>query len=92
MGGGEREEEEKEGGGRGEEKEGARGAAKQTGVMKACREPPREAAGGLRKLPKEKEGDEEVAKAAVMMHGEGAQRKFWRNREEDPRGRERTVA
>ena len=43
-----------EGDGRGwgeEEKEGARGAAKRTGVMKPCREPPREAARGISKLP-----------------------------------------
>lgn len=44
---------------------------------RGCRRP--------KETPKEKEGDEEVGKAAVMMNGEGAQRKFWRNGEENPR-------
>lgn len=90
VGGGQRGKE-KEGGGGEEEKEGARGAAKQTGVMKACREHPREGTGSLRELPKEKEGDKEAGKVAVMMNGEGAQRKFWENREKNHRGKGRAV-
>lgn len=90
MEGGDRE---GEGRGVGEEKKGgARGAAQQAGVKKAFGEPLIEAAGGLRKLPKDRRKVRKGGEAAVKTNHEGAHGKFWAIREESHRGRERAAA
>lgn len=75
-----------------EKKGGARGAVQKAGVKKAFRETLGEAAGGLRKLPKDRRKVRKGGKAAVKVNHEGAHGKFWAIREESHRGRERAVA
>lgn len=75
-----------------EKKGGARGAAQQAGVKKAFGDPLREAAGGSRKLPKDRRKVRKGEKAAVKANREGAHGKFWAIREESHRGRERAAA
>lgn len=79
-----------------ERKGGARGAAQQAGVKKAFGDPRmhlhREAAGGSRKLPKDRRKVRKGGKAAVKANHEGAHGKFWAAREESHRSRARAAA